>query len=401
MGSTVDYSRWDSVADSDDERTAVKVNEEKVAAARRKELAAKAPKPPKVDWAKINFDDPSTLGELPPGMSDYMKAMSCGQFGAAKNKAKYKIPDTKEEKTAKANEAAVLKERGNALFAQGERFEAAKLYEQAVLKFDWFSDLVADDAERAIVLPIKVPCHLNLALMSLQLGNHHHAIVHCTQALLHDPVNGKALFRRGQCYTHIGELPEAKADLLAARKLTPSDVKIGEALAKLKIKIDEYNRRCKSLSRGMVDALGKPDVEGSASSAEDSLEAGAGPAAGSAVLDAEEATAADDEQQQEDSVLSASAAVARNSQIGQSDRTVRPDSQIGQSDRTVNAQPATPPSARAVAPDAEVSVAEPADRAVTDTYRCLDCPPGRASMMQHPVLGPICGGCHLVLCANE
>jgi tetratricopeptide (TPR) repeat protein len=115
-------------------------------------------------------------------MSDYMQAMSCGQFGAAKEKAKYKLPDTDAEKAAKAAEAAALKERGNAFFAQGERFEAAKLYEQAVLKFDWYSEAIADESERQIVLPVKIPCHLNLALMSLQLGNHAHAIVHCTQA---------------------------------------------------------------------------------------------------------------------------------------------------------------------------------------------------------------------------
>ena len=75
----------------------------------------------------------------------------------------------------------VVPARGNALFARGERFEAAKLYEQAVLKFDWYSEAIADEAERQIVLPVKIPCHLNLALMSLQLGNHAHAIVHCTQ----------------------------------------------------------------------------------------------------------------------------------------------------------------------------------------------------------------------------
>jgi hypothetical protein len=45
---------------------------------------------------------------------------------------KYKLPDTEGEKQAKAAEACALKERGNVLFRQGERFEAAKLYEQAV-----------------------------------------------------------------------------------------------------------------------------------------------------------------------------------------------------------------------------------------------------------------------------
>lgn len=149
--------------------------------------------------------------------------------------AKYKLPETDSEKQLKAAEAAALKAKGNELFAQGERFEAAKLYEQAVLKFDWYSDAIADEAEKAIVLPVKVPCHLNLALMSLQLGNYQHAVVHCTQVLRHDPTNVKALFRRGLCHTHLGLLAEARADLLAARQQMPSDAKLNDALAKLRV----------------------------------------------------------------------------------------------------------------------------------------------------------------------
>jgi hypothetical protein len=34
-------------------------------------------------------------------------------------------------------------------------------------------------------------------------------------------------------------------------------------------------------------------------------------------------------------------------------------------------------------------------------YRCADCPPALARVRQHPVLGPVCANCHLVLCANE
>jgi hypothetical protein len=62
----VDYSKWDLIEDSDDERRTAKEKEEKAAAQHRKELAAKAPKPPKVDWSKVNLEDPSTLGPRPP-----------------------------------------------------------------------------------------------------------------------------------------------------------------------------------------------------------------------------------------------------------------------------------------------------------------------------------------------
>lgn len=235
----VDYSKWEVLDDSDEERERVKVREEKEAVRRRKEAAARVDRDraskPKIDWSKISFDDPSTFKDMPEGMAQYMKAVSCGQFGASKDKAKYKLPETDEEVRTKANEANGLKERGNQLVEEGEYFEAAKLYEQAVLKFDWYSETFATEHERAIVLPVKVPCHLNLAAMSLALGNYQHAITHCTQVLRHESSNAKALFRRGQCYMHSGHLEEAKADLLRARELLPNDTKLAEAMAKLKV----------------------------------------------------------------------------------------------------------------------------------------------------------------------
>ena len=42
---------------------------------------------------------------------------------------------------------------------------AAKLYEQAVLKFaDWYAECFATDEERTLVHAVKIPSHLNLAM---------------------------------------------------------------------------------------------------------------------------------------------------------------------------------------------------------------------------------------------
>lgn len=57
---------------------------------------------------------------------------------AAKAAAKYKFPDTLEEQRVICEAADELRVRGNALYKEGSIVEAAKLYEQAVLKFgDW------------------------------------------------------------------------------------------------------------------------------------------------------------------------------------------------------------------------------------------------------------------------
>mmetsp|Transcript_20627 Transcript_20627/g.55668 ORF Transcript_20627/g.55668 Transcript_20627/m.55668 type:complete len:372 (+) Transcript_20627:86-1201(+) len=364
----VDYTRWDDLYDSDEERKRDRFRKEGEAARKRKEAAARAPKPPKVDWSKVDLDDPSTLEGMPPGMSEYMKAMSCGQYGAAKNKDKYKLPESDEEKRAKASEAKVLKDKGNNLYAQNEFFEAAKLYELAVLKFDWYAEQFADEAERAIVLPVKIPCHLNLAMMSLSLGNYQHAVVHCTQVLKHDPDNAKALFRRGVCHTHLGMLVEAKADLLRAKEIIPNDGKLIEALAKLRLKIQEYNRRCKNMSSAMVSVLG--DEEG-------------------------ELATADDAGGQDDGD---GAAVAHENVEDLPTSVTACDGADAPTDGVRGTPPAIDGRARAG------STAWERVLVVSEEYRCAECAPAASSgwhAVRHPVLGLICGTCHLVLVDNQ
>lgn len=219
----VDYSRWETLEDSDDERQREKDLERRREQGRLEEVRK----------ATRKTAAPSTQEALPEGMQNFMKAMSCGQYGGG---SKYKLPTTLEDKQERARAAEDLKSRGNQLYAAGEHFEAAKLYEQAVLKFDWYLDSCADDEERAIVLPVKIPCHLNLAMMSMSLGNFEHAVVHCSQAIKHDESCVKALFRRGVCYTHLGDLRDGREDLERARELEPRDPGILEALAKLKVR---------------------------------------------------------------------------------------------------------------------------------------------------------------------
>jgi tetratricopeptide (TPR) repeat protein len=111
-------------------------------------------------------------------------------FNQNRPKTPYKFPETLDEQRAKCDEADALRLRGNTLFKAGDVLEAAKLYEQAVLKFaDWYADCFATDEERALVLAVKSPCHLNLAACSQRLGNHQHAVTHCTSVLDHEKHN--------------------------------------------------------------------------------------------------------------------------------------------------------------------------------------------------------------------
>ena len=49
-----------------------------------------------------------------------------------------------------------------------------------------------------------------------------------------DPAHAKSLFRRGTARAHLGDLPEAKADLLAAARLAPGDAAIAAELQRIK-----------------------------------------------------------------------------------------------------------------------------------------------------------------------
>ena len=83
----------------------------------------------------------------PAQMTDAQRSQFTEQYMQmfSRNRPKkqdYKFPDTWEEQKERVDEADALRLRGNALFKKGELMEAAKLYEQAVIKFaDWYAAL--------------------------------------------------------------------------------------------------------------------------------------------------------------------------------------------------------------------------------------------------------------------
>ena len=177
-------------------------------------------------------------------------------------KAVYKFPETIEEQRVICEAADALRQRGNELFKAGETIEAAKLYEQAVLKFaDWYADCFATDEEKALVHAVKLPAHLNLATCSYKLGNYAHAVVHATQVLHHEAtntagVNAKALYRRGASHVELGNLSQAHADLKRALDHSPADSEVRRALARLKVRHAEYVAAQRDMTKRMLDGVG-------------------------------------------------------------------------------------------------------------------------------------------------
>ena len=144
---------------------------------------------------------------------------------------------------------------------------------------------------------VKIPSHLNLAMCSMKLGNFEHSCVHCTQVLANEEfntaaTNSKALYRRGVCQTSLGNLSEARADLVKAAALSPSDAEIRKAIKQLQTKEGEYRQQQKGMTKKMLaGAGGSKEAE---AAAEAVLEAAAVAAAEAAFDESEEARAVHD-----------------------------------------------------------------------------------------------------------
>ena len=142
------YARFDALYDSDDE----KQQKEKDANAKKAELqrakadearkqmsTANGKSGPAGPKTMMNSMDSLDMNNMTPKQRDELLETYANVFNKNRpSKAKYKFPETIEEQRAKCEEADALRVKGNHLFKSGQILEAAKLYEQAVLKFaDW------------------------------------------------------------------------------------------------------------------------------------------------------------------------------------------------------------------------------------------------------------------------
>lgn len=85
-----------------------------------------------------------------------------------------------------------------------------------------------DNDTSAETAALRLALRLNCAACDVKLGQWGDAASQCSEALKLDKDNAKALFRRGTARSHMGELDEARADLVAACRLAPADKSIRE-----------------------------------------------------------------------------------------------------------------------------------------------------------------------------
>eukprot|EP00435_Cladocopium_sp_Y103_P030674 s605_g7.t1 len=170
--------------------------------------------------------------------------------------------------------AQQLRERGNAMLKQGRLLRACDHYERGSGLMDVIE---AEDmgmpgskkdatavANNQRLRECQQPLLLNWALALMRRKQWHEAERKCSEVLLDiDGACVKALFRRGQCQVQLGNLEDAKKDLLKARDLENSIADdVEKELVKLKRQqkvLDQKDRGWaqKALQKGLADERSK------------------------------------------------------------------------------------------------------------------------------------------------
>jgi FK506-binding protein 4/5 len=106
------------------------------------------------------------------------------------------------------------KAQGNALFGQGRYARALDKYETSLSVVHDHEEDFDEASERPLVRTMRVQCLLNQATCQLKLGEPRRALDLAGKALSLDGASAKGVLRRGQAHLALGNLSEAKADLL-------------------------------------------------------------------------------------------------------------------------------------------------------------------------------------------
>ncbi|CAH1267646.1 PPID [Branchiostoma lanceolatum] len=142
--------------------------------------------------------------------------------------------------------AESIKVIGNNLFKKGDYDLAIRKYGKALRylhKCSEEADMEPGGEEEKKLGPIILPCMLNTAACRLKLQQYEKAIEDCNAVLEVDSDNAKALYRRAQGHSGMGDEDKAIADLQKAQQLQPNDKAILAELKKIKAKMEAYKKK--------------------------------------------------------------------------------------------------------------------------------------------------------------
>ncbi|KAK8944971.1 Peptidyl-prolyl cis-trans isomerase PASTICCINO1 [Platanthera zijinensis] len=150
------------------------------------------------------------------------------------------------------DEVVKIKSTGNRLFKEG-KYELAKAkYDKVLREYNHVNP--QDDEEGKTFLNSRNTLHLNVAACFQKMGEYRKSIETCNKVLDANPVNVKALYRRGMAYMLSGDFEEARKDFNAMISMDKSsEPDANAALQKLKQKELEVEKKDRKQFKGLFD----------------------------------------------------------------------------------------------------------------------------------------------------
>lgn len=144
----------------------------------------------------------------------------------------------KQESQEKLESANQIRKNANESFASGKYQQALDEYDKALHSLNSVSPSL-QELNMGGYQDSKVLCFLNKAACFLKIGSRDNEVIEaCNSALLIQPANDKALYRRARALTNIGSYQLAKRDILALKRRRPKDETIRALLEEINVKLN-------------------------------------------------------------------------------------------------------------------------------------------------------------------
>ena len=144
-------------------------------------------------------------------------------------------PETKFEKAKEANSAAVRLFKTQRFLDSFHKFHLALTLLTYVVEEEKAKKEEKDAEILAVAQEMRLTCFSNLAACQFQWGNFTLVVDLATKVLEDQPDNVKLLYRRGVSHLEMKDFEAAKADLVEAHRLDPSNKAINEKMGQLRV----------------------------------------------------------------------------------------------------------------------------------------------------------------------
>ncbi|GFX56326.1 peptidyl-prolyl cis-trans isomerase FKBP4 [Trichonephila clavipes] len=199
------------------------------------------------------YGHPTGLEELkmPPGADIKYEVTLLGI-----EKVKEVFEMNTDEKLARAK---IVKERGVNLYKLGQYKASVKQFKCILQCLE--NEPGADPNTAEVRKELVKSSYLNISLCHLKTKNYLECIKYCEKTLAADPVNEKALYRKGQAKMNINDYSEALKDFNKVVKLFPENRAARHRVKTCFEKIKAFNSRERNLYGNMFEKFVKQDEE--------------------------------------------------------------------------------------------------------------------------------------------